>query len=116
MPQPEPRDDDVFYIIGFTNQDILSGAHHQLQQRLGVPPLLSQVEVYSLDAVTAPDQAAFKLYGDFLAVYYLSVNTLALAKEHGIKLPHLMGNTTRGKLPFGVSTFIGAARGKSRAR
>jgi hypothetical protein len=113
MSQPELKDDDVFYIIGFTNQDILSGAHHQLQKRLGVPPHRSQVEVYVLDAVTAPNRADFRLYGDYLAVYFLSANSLALAKEQGIELPPVMGNTTRGKLPLGVSTFIGAARRKS---
>jgi hypothetical protein len=114
MPQPELKANDIFYMIGFTNQDVLSGSHHQLQKRLGILPHLPPVEVYSLDAVTAPDRTAFKLHGNFLAVYFLSEAALTLAKEHGIQLPPVMGTIIRKELPLGVSTFIGpTARGKS---
>jgi len=113
MPQTELSANDVFHLIGFTSQDVLSGGHHQLKRRLGMPPHLPLVEVYSLDAVTAVDSAGLKLHGDYLAVYFFSRNALALAKEHGIKLPRVMGTTTREKLPLGISTFIGAARRKS---
>ena len=37
MSQPELKADDVFHVIGFTSEDVLSGAHMSLMQRLGIP-------------------------------------------------------------------------------
>ena len=63
MPKPELKPDDVFHMIGFTSQDILTPAHAQITQRLGMPRRPSAdaklIEVYSLDSVTAPDPEAF---------------------------------------------------------
>jgi hypothetical protein len=76
-----------------------------LMQRLGGPgPKL--VEVYFLDAVTAPDPAAFKLYGEYLAVYFYNDTVLALSKGYGIKLPPVIAKITRADLPLGAGTSI----------
>ena len=105
MPQPELKGEDTFHVIGFTNQDLLSGAHMRLMQRLGGPgPKL--VEVYFLDAVTAPNPAAFKLYGEYLAVYFYNDTALALSRDYGIQLPPAIAKITRAGLPLGTGTSI----------
>jgi hypothetical protein len=109
MTQPKLNDDDVFHIIGFTNQDVLSGTHLRVVQRLGMPVRPSGTtlsEVYFLDSVSAPDPDAFVLYGDYLAVYFFNDAALLLAREAGIKLPPVMAKTTRAKLPTGVGTSV----------
>jgi len=51
MPQPELNGEDVFHVIGFTNQAILDGAQIRLMQHLVAPPpshsvVKKLVEVY----------------------------------------------------------------------
>lgn len=109
MPHPELNDDDVFHVIGFTNQDVLSGTHHQLLRRLGIPAPASEsklLEIYFLDSVSAPDRDAFKLYGDYLCVYFFNDTALLLAQGYGIELPPVIAKTTRAKLPFGVGISV----------
>lgn len=109
MPLPELKAEDVFHVIGFTSQDALSGAPLQLTQRLRTPahPLGAKlVEVYSLDSFTAPDPAAFKLYGNYLSVYFYSDTALALSKDYSIRLPPVIAKITRAELPLGVGTSI----------
>jgi hypothetical protein len=109
MPQPELKDNDVFHVIGFTNQDVLSGAHLQLMQRLRVPthpPGTEPVEVYFFDRLLMPDPAAFKPYGNYLSVYFYSDTALELSKHYGIKLPPVIAKITRTELPWGLGTSI----------
>ena len=108
MPQPQLKADDVFHVIGFTNQDVLSGAHLQVVQRLGTArrPSGKISEVYFLDSVTAPDPDAYALYGDYLAVYFFNDTALLLSQEYGIKLPPVLSKTTRAKLPLGIGTSV----------
>ncbi len=110
MSQPEMKDDDIFHAIGFTNKDFFSGTHMKLMQRLGIipaqPPGAKLVEVYFLDAVSAPDPSAFKLYGDYLSVYFYSDTALALSEVYGIRLPPVIAKITRSELPLGAGISI----------
>jgi len=107
--QPELKADDVFHVIGFTKQALLSGAEMQLEIRLGMgtPTATGKlVEVYFLDSLIAPDPDAFRLYGDYLSVSFYSDAALALSKEYGITLPPAIATITRAELPPGVGISI----------
>jgi hypothetical protein len=106
MTQHELNDDDVFHVLGFTNRDILSEAHMALMRKLPVRPGPKLVEVYALDSVTAPDPAAFKLYGDYVSVYFYNDTALTLSRDFGIELPPVIAKITRANLPVGVGTSI----------
>jgi hypothetical protein len=120
MPHPELKDNDVFHVIGFTRQDVLAGRHMSLMNLMTGSRPSSEgkiVEVYFLDAVTAPAPDAFVLYGDYLGVYFYSDTALALSEDYGLALPPVIATLTRVKLPVGIGTSIRmpfpAARGKS---
>jgi hypothetical protein len=109
MSHPKLNDDDVFHIVGFTNQDVLSGIHHQLLRKFGISAPASGselLEIYFLDSVSAPDPAAFELYGDYLCVYFFNDTALLSAQGYGIELPPVIAKTTRAKLPVGVGISV----------
>jgi hypothetical protein len=101
--------DDVFHVIGFTSQDVLSGSHMHLMKRLGTSAPSSEaklVEVYFLDPFIATDAAAYRLYGDYLSVYFYSDLALALSRDYGLALPPVIAKVTRAELPVGIGTSI----------
>jgi hypothetical protein len=109
MPQPELKADDVFHVIGFTYQDVLSGVERQLIDLFEVPAHPSEtrlVEVYFAELFSAPDIAAFTHFGNFLVVYFYSDTALALSKNVGLRLPPVIARIARAELPRWVATSI----------
>ncbi len=113
MPQPELKGEDVFHVIGFTNQDILAGAQMNLMQYLVDPrPPHSVVkelaEVYFLDRFVALDDDAFEQrYGNkYLTIYFYNETALALSHHYSILLPPVIEKITRANLPRGFGTSI----------
>jgi hypothetical protein len=113
LANPEIKSEDVFHAIGFTNQDVLSGAHMALMQRLIAPKasgtlVRKLVEVYFLDSFVGSGDGEFeRLYGDkYLSVYFYNETALTLSSQYGIKLPPVIGKITRADLPKGFGTSI----------
>ncbi len=108
MSEPELKDDDVFHVIGFKYQDVLSGAPVRLTRRLGTPaPAGTKLaEVYFLDSFLPDDPPTFKPHEDYVSLYFYSDTALALSKEYAIKLPPVVATSVRSKLPAGLSTSI----------
>ena len=108
MTVPELKDNDVFHVMGFKYQDVLSGAPVQLMRRLGMPAPSGTklVEVYFLDSSLPDDPPTFKPHEDYVSFYFYSDTALALSKEYGIKLPPVVATCARSRLPGGLSTSI----------
>ena len=113
MSMPELKGEDIFYVIGFTNQDVLTGAHMHLMQRLIAPvaPRLvvkKLVEVYFVDPFVASDDDDFEQrYGNkYQTVYFYNETALALSNHFGIQVPLVIGKITRAELPHGFGTSI----------
>ena len=129
MLKPELKPDDVFHIIGFTHEDILSGAQirameiqsenlkmmvalHGTLGPLAVAAerglvILKPLEVYFLDPfVSLGDDSFEKQYGrKFQVVDYYGETALELSKRFNLKLPAAIGQLSREQLPkrFGIS-------------
>jgi hypothetical protein len=130
MPEPEMKPGDIFYVIGFTNDEVANGVQMRtmnlgdqnmkamiaLHGQLGPLAVAAQrgvvvkkiVEVYFLDQFSFfdEDDVFEKQFGDkYIMVEYFNEPALALSKRFGIQLPPVIGKITRAELPkpLGIS-------------
>jgi hypothetical protein len=132
MLKPELKPQDVFHIIGFTNDDIAKGIQLRamriqdenmklmiaLHKQLGPLAVAAQkglvvlkpLEVYFLDRFVGLDDDSFETqFGkQFQVVDYYNDTALALSKRFSITLPKVIGKITREQLPKHIGISIRA--------
>ena len=123
FPDYQPKPDDVFHAVGYTNQDILAGAqmrllnlssrvmteNGKLLQQFGplVPAIQSAkakrefIEVLSVDPFTGDGEMPYAgpNNGAFMVIEYLSDGALRLCREFGIQLPPVIEKLKRADIP-----------------
>ena len=126
MPSP----DDIFYIIGFTNADIASGALRnllslslksleqmtRLHQRVGPLAIAAArglvvketIEVYFESPLDAEPSRNFRNeYGEnYQTVQFLNETAMRLCIEFGINLPNMIRIVRRNELPTQYGTMV----------
>jgi hypothetical protein len=130
MPEPELKGEDVFYVIGFTGQDIVNGMQlrsmrlhdenmkmmRALRQRLGPLAHASEcglvvkklIEVYFLDPFSFYDDDTFeRLYGnEYQVVDFYNETAFTLSNQYHIQLPPVIRKLTRAELPKRLGTSM----------
>jgi len=122
-PDYQPKPDDVFHAVGYTNQDVLEGAqlrllglsirvmtdNNNLSQQLG--PLMFAmesgevkrefVEVLSVDPFQGDGEMPYSppRGQSFMVIEYLSDAAFRLCREYGIPHPAVIATVTRGDIP-----------------
>jgi hypothetical protein len=123
VTEREFKDEDVFYVIGFTHEDILEGAQIRamrlseenlkammsLHQRFGPLAVASQhglvvrkmVEVYFLDPYAFFEDDTFeRRFGNkYQVVEFYNEAAFVLSNSYGIHLPPVIEKTKRKELP-----------------
>jgi hypothetical protein len=119
---PDLRPDDVFYVIGFTGEDIVGGAQLRAMQlsakNLEMVGILQQpfgdleeaakhgfvvkrmIEVYYLDFYSIESPYGRK----YLVVEYYNETAFVLSNLFEIELPPVIGKLTRAELPKHLRT------------
>jgi hypothetical protein len=121
-PDYQPKPDDVFHAVGYTNQDVLEGAqlrlpglssrvmeeNGKLWRQLGplVPAVESGkvkrefVEVLSVHTFQGGEMPYSAPRGQsFMIIEYLSDAAFRLCHEYGIQHPPVVAKVTRGDVP-----------------
>jgi hypothetical protein len=107
MPQPKLKGENVFHVIGFSNQDILNGTHLHLMQRAVAQAERKLIEVYFVDPFVLPDNTFREQYGDkYKTVYFYNDAALHFSSQYHVELPPVIGDTTRAELPKGYGTSM----------
>jgi hypothetical protein len=125
-----PSQDDVFYVVGFTREDILAGALRsltslsfkaleetgRLHQRLGRLAIAAERGVVVKNTIEIYFESLFDAkqgrnprneYGDeYQTVQFLNVTAMRLCAEFGIGLPGVIRTIRRNQLPAQHGTTI----------
>jgi hypothetical protein len=102
---------DLFYVIGFTKQDILTGAHMQLMQRVLDPAERRLIEVYFADPFVLPDNSFEKRYGKkYQTVFFYNEAAKELSGKYSVQLPEEFDEIMRDELPVGYGVSMGSMK------
>lgn len=117
-----PTPDDVFYVIGYTNEQVLQGGIHRLlsldahrisnlnalHEKFGAlePAAARGLVVEELLEIYSAMRLAGNPYGDVFEIVFINDVALRMCRQSGIRTPRVVKKITRSEIPPSVGLLM----------